>query len=212
MNIMKKQVLARVTTILVTLLMVACPTEPDLTSNLINNSSYTLKISSGYGNSFEPFTLTPGQEYKHENIYGIVDFNYTNNDKVAVSKDQLAKTITFTDKQLLDDSLFDGEFSRYDTSAYGGYQLDIFTFTGTTDAQHYSNYKRWNNSKRDWDTGVSEISFIIEVEDGKYRQKATSTTAKWTNWETYEFSSDGKTLTLNNYNNKSGNNIVLTKN
>jgi hypothetical protein len=124
--------------------------------------------------------------------------------------------------KVLSDSRFNGTFiySYYWTDSWGIEEIneyESFTFDGTNKVFNYDYYKNYSNSSG-WSYSGDYIgdhySWYREFEicNGQYRNKLWDNSySDWTEWENYEFSGDGKTLTLYNYYNIANYNKVLTK-
>ena len=122
----------------------------------------------------------------------------------------------------LSDARFNGDFVYFyyweDSSGIEeNTQYTSFSFDGTNKVFYYNYYKRYSKTSG-WSYSGDYIGdhyswyLEFEVRSGEYRRKLWDNSfSEWSNWEKYEFSSDGKILTLFNYYNISGNNKVLKK-
>ena len=121
----------------------------------------------------------------------------------------------------LDDQRFQGSFTyaSYGYDEYGLPDEEVvrYRFDGTSKAYYYHQYEWWGTTSGwhysgDYPGDAYEFDFEFEVSDGMYRHRLWDNEfSDWTEWEPYEFSDDGKTLTLHNHNNLDFVDYILTK-
>jgi hypothetical protein len=122
----------------------------------------------------------------------------------------------------LSDSRFNGTFSYFDQweDSWGieeTYEYTSLDFEGTNKVFYYTEYYSYFNSTG-WTYSGDYIGdhyawyLEFQVQNGFYRTKLWDNDySDWGDWEPYSFSSDGNTLTLENWYNIPGNDLVLTK-
>ena len=120
------------------------------------------------------------------------------------------------------DSRFNGTFTYYYywIDSYGieeDYERTRYTLDGTNKVKYYTKYYYYSTStgwlySGDYIGDSYTFDYEFEIKDGQYRYKLWDNEySSWCDWEPYEFSSDGETLTLYNIMNISGLNEILTK-
>lgn len=122
----------------------------------------------------------------------------------------------------LSDSRFNGTFSYFDQweDSWGieeTYEYTSLDFEGTNKVFYYTVYYSYFNSTG-WTYSGDYIGdhyawyYEFQIQNGLYRTRLWDNDySDWRDWEPYSFSIDGNTLTLENWYNIPGNDLVLTK-
>lgn len=124
--------------------------------------------------------------------------------------------------ETISDQRFNGTFTYFHQweDSWGieeEYEYTSLRFDGTNKCSYYTKYYSYYNSigwlySGDYIGDNYSWNFEIEIQNGLYRIKLWDNEYDdWNDWETYTFSGDGKTLTLENWYNISGNDLVVTK-
>ena len=122
----------------------------------------------------------------------------------------------------LSDSRFNGTFSYFDQweDSWGieeRYEYTSFRFNGTNKIHFYTKYYRYSTTSG-WSYSGDYIGdyyswyLELQVQNGLYRFKLWDNEySDWHDWEPYSFSSDGKTLTFQNWYNITGYDYIVSK-
>lgn len=118
----------------------------------------------------------------------------------------------------LPDSRFNGSFTYFHYwIANESTEYTSLDFDGTTKVWFYTKYSSYYSGvgwiySGDYLGDYYAWYYEFEVNNNQYRCRLWDNDYDdWTTWETYSFSPDGNTLTLNDWYNISGNDLVLEK-